>query len=691
VTWRPRPWHLAAAVALLSIGVFAAAAVGGWIYDDHLLIPNNQYVHSLSWWPRWFLTDFWDIGDEFAKLGGRIAYWRPAITTTYAIDRQASGGQPPPFHLPHRARSFVVLRRWLGGVLWPAVTAALLFAVHPTKAESVAWIAGRTDVICMAAILVATQGVAWRLAGRRGGVLLEAAGTLLAYACKEQAIVLPAFVMVEAWVAAGRPALDLGVVRRMLVAAAPQIAIVIAYMLLRKLLLPIQPLNIESGGLPAVDHLLVVLETIGRFTVLAFAPHGLSIQHGLVRVAGGVQLHDSIYIAVGVSTLAVLVAAAWLARKRLPTITVGIALYFVTVAPTSNIVNPQMKTLVSEALLYPPIFGPPLVAGALVARWPRRLSYALAAVAIALLSVQSIRRSVDYGDEDRFWERELELHPDSAEARRRKVSRHVAEKRYTAALRETLELLRTSALPEDLPAAADIAQLTSDLAPDHDRASLQAIDSFCADMIARKAPAAQLQLRNLTFTIPTQTRRYAMYLEAYALKLLGLRMSIRSRLGDDVGALALARDGLGRCATCPSTVTAAALALARAGQYDDAARVLDSGRGHVTDAALDSMRPMIAKSRDAWERAEASTGPAQLQARAEALAALELWGRAYDVLAPFKTEIMGAPKFAVGFAELAVRAGESAVAREVLAASYPPAEIERMIHDWSRTMGWVDE
>jgi hypothetical protein len=679
---------------------FAFAAGGSWIYDDHLLIPNNQYVHSLSWWPRWFLTDFWDIGDEFAKLGGRIAYWRPAITTTYALDWKLSGGQPLLFHLTNLAwqgavgaLSFVVLRRWLGKAVWPAGVAALLFVVHPTKAESVAWIAGRTDVICMAAILVATQGVAWRLAGRRGGVLLEAAGTLLAYASKEQAIVLPAFVMVEAWVAADRPALDLRVVKRMLVAAAPQIAIVIAYMVLRKLLLPIQPINIESAGLPRGDHVLVVIETMGRFADLTFTPHALSIQHGLVRVAGGKQLHDPFYIALGVIVVVALLGAAWAARRRLPAVSVGIVLFFVTVAPTSNIVNTQMKTLVSERFLYLPLFGLALAAGAIVARWPRRFVYALSALAIALLSIQSVRRSIDYGDEDRFWERELALHPDSAEARRRKVSRLIAAKRYDAALRETLELLRSSALPEDLPAAADIAQLTSDLAPDHDRASLQAIDAFCADMIARKAPAAELHLPRLTFTIPTQTRRYAMYLEAYALKLLALRMSIRSRLGDDAGALALAKDGLERCPTCPSTVTGAALALARAGQYDDATRVIESGRGHVTDAALDSLAEMIGKSRTEWDRAAADPPgtPAQLQAHATALSALELWGRAYDVLAPFEDQIKSAPKFALGFAELAVRAGEAAVARDVLAPTHTPVEIERLIHDWSRTMGWVDE
>jgi hypothetical protein len=42
----------------------------------------------------------------------------------------------------------------------------------------------------------------------------------------------------------------------------------------------------------------------------------------------------------------------------------------------------------------------------------------------------------------------------------------------------------------------------------------------------------------------------------------------------------------------------------------------------------------------------------------------------------------------MGFAELAVRAGEAQVAREVLASQLSPAEIDALVDDWSRKMGW---
>ena len=79
-----------------------------------------------------------------------------------------------------------------------------------------------------------------------------------------------------------------------------------------------------------------------------------------------------------------------------------------------------------------------------------------------------------------------------------------------------------------------------------------------------------------------------------------------------------------------------------------------------------------------------------MHARATELATLQAWGRAYDVLSPYKEEIVKAPNFALGFAELAWRAGEFDVAREVLGGWMPASEIEDTTMGWSRKMGWVD-
>ena len=691
-----RPTVIACLIAIVGAAAFMPSISGGWIYDDHLLIPENPYIHSFDHWPRWFMTDFWDVGEEFVRLGARITYWRPAITMSYALDWKLGGGSPLMFHVTNYlwqagvgALAFLVLRRWLDAT-WPAVVAALLFVVHPTKAESVAWIAGRTDVICMVAVLVVSEGVSRRLRGAPGGMLLEFLGTLLAYTTKEQAIVLPAFVAIEAWVAAGRPAIDRRSITRMLRVAAPQTAIAIAYLVMRRLLLPIQPTMSEGASQSFIDHMQAVLETIGRFVTLTFAPHGLSIQHGLVRVVDGHHLHSLPYVVLGASSILAMVGVAVIARRRAPAVTLGLTFFLMTLAPTSNLVNTQMKTLVSERFLYLPLLGVTFAIGGCLALWPRRWAYAIVALAIAAAAWLAVDRAIDYSDEDRFWVGELQQHPDSGEARRGRMRAEIRAKHYRAALLDALEMTRTSSQNEDLPAASDIAQLLADLTPDHDRATLSAIDTFCEDLIARKQPEAVLSVNNLTFRIPTGNARYEMFMKSYELRLLALRTSLRSRLTDDATALALARQGLEKCPRCPSIVSAAALTYARAGEYDDALSILDSGRGRIAAGPLEGVRAMIVKSQGEFERARSSAGPAQLQAQAAALAALELWGRAYDVLAPYADQIKGAPGVVKGFAELAVRAGEPQVARSVLAGSMPADEIENAIATWSRTMGWAN-
>jgi hypothetical protein len=195
-----------------------------------------------------------------------------------------------------------------------------------------------------------------------------------------------------------------------------------------------------------------------------------------------------------------------------------------------------------------------------------------------------------------------------------------------------------------------------------------------------------LHVRTLEFWILTTSPQYEREMIDQRLALLGLRSSLHSRVGDDKAGLAFAQAAVDICPRCESALITAVLALARGGKYDDASTLLAQARDHLGAAA--AFGAMIAKSRVQFEQAQAATGPEQLRARAAALAALELWGRAFDVLEPYKDQIKLAPKSRIGFAELAYRAGEPQVAREVLASSMQPDEIERTFAGWARSMGW---
>jgi hypothetical protein len=54
----------------------------------------------------------------------------------------------------------------------------------------------------------------------------------------------------------------------------------------------------------------------------------------------------------------------------------------------------------------------------------------------------------------------------------------------------------------------------------------------------------------------------------------------------------------------------------------------------------------------------------------------------------YNDQIKSAAPFAPGFVELAFRAGEVAVAREIMG-TYT-ADIDAQLHTWAVTMGWVE-
>jgi hypothetical protein len=417
--------------------IFASSIGGGFIYDDNPLIAKNPWIHSLRHLPRWFTSDFWDTSEELKRFGYRMIYWRPGVTASYAIDWLVGQGSPVLFHVTnlawHAAASmlaFGALRRWTGSLAL-AFAAALFFAVHPTKAESVAWIAGRTDVMCAAFLLVASLGYARRATGKPWGLALEIGGTAGAYLTKEQAVVIAAFVAVEAWALEGRPAIDARVLARLGRAAAPQLGIAAGYMVLRALLLPIRPPH--AAELPLGVYVEQVLETMGRYATLTFAPHDLSVQQALLRTEHGAPMFDAAYAVLGLVFMGALVGLAYAARRRVAGVTMGILFFAITVLPTSNVVPTSMMTLLSERFLYVPLLGIALAAASALA-WamaggvPRRAAFvAFCGFCLGTVALGSVAaaRSSDFADEDTFWERELALHPESIEALRFEVAKAI--------------------------------------------------------------------------------------------------------------------------------------------------------------------------------------------------------------------------------------------------------------------------
>jgi protein O-mannosyl-transferase len=205
----------AALVALRRLGLPCAIFVAAFVtflpavgadfvnWDDYDNVVKNANVHGLS--PgqlRWMWT------------GTVLGHWIPLTWMSFGLNYVLGGLNPRGYHLVnlllHAAGAtvfFFIARRLLraGGAAAaePALSvgaafAALLFAVHPLRVESVVWVTERKDVLCglffMLAVLtylMAVEGSALR----RGWMYASLAATAAALLSKAAAMPLPAVLL----------------------------------------------------------------------------------------------------------------------------------------------------------------------------------------------------------------------------------------------------------------------------------------------------------------------------------------------------------------------------------------------------------------------------------------------------------------------------------------------------------------
>jgi protein O-mannosyl-transferase len=112
-------------------------------FDDPQFITQNPIVSSGLNWQSFCYALSASIADN----------WHPVTTLSHILDCELFGTSPGLMHLVnaafHAANAvllFLVLRR-MTGATWRSAIVAALFALHPLRVESVAWIAERKDVL----------------------------------------------------------------------------------------------------------------------------------------------------------------------------------------------------------------------------------------------------------------------------------------------------------------------------------------------------------------------------------------------------------------------------------------------------------------------------------------------------------------------------------------------------------------
>lgn len=347
----------------------------------------------------------WD--DRLHLLEGAVVvpagpYHRPLVFASYEVETTLLGGSAFVRHLTNlvvhalnTALLFLAARR--SGV--PHAGAALgaaLFAVHPVQVEAVAYVSGRTDLLCTTAGLAAVLLLLTRRQNGAGADVLRglAAAAAIAAAClaKETGY---AFGLLVPWVAWRRA----GSASRGLALGGPALLAAVLLFALRPLALP---------SLHPPDPL-TALAAAGR-TLFEFA--GLLVWPAVLYVDRLTPPATSPASATAWALLALLAAAAAALGLRRPGgVGVWSAWTVATLLPVSNLL-PIYPEIAARALftpehnLYPPLAGIGVLIGWGLAALAgsatesqRRPMLAAAALVLVALAARSWVRSRDWADE----------------------------------------------------------------------------------------------------------------------------------------------------------------------------------------------------------------------------------------------------------------------------------------------------
>ena len=355
-------------------------------------------------------------------------FWIPLTWLSYMVDVELFGMKPGGFHATNvaihavNAALALLALRLLTGTLWPSFLAAALFALHPLRVESVAWVAQRKDVL--SAFFFLLMLLAYAAAVRRPGQRLPRAAVALALAAgmmaKPVLVAAPLLLLLLDFWPLGRTTRPAGSGPRTLVDPAAA----------RSLLLEKLPAFAVAGAfvvvaLTAHGAAIAPMEAFSplrRLEIAAAAyldylrrmawPAGLALVTVDFRPAA-----DLARLAGAVAALAALTGAALALARRFPFVAWGWLWYAAALLQMSGIM-PSGVWSTADRFTYLPQLGICVIAAwglaALAARGPAaRVGVAAASLcAVAVLAAASRAQLAHWRDTASLFGRTLAVQPD---------------------------------------------------------------------------------------------------------------------------------------------------------------------------------------------------------------------------------------------------------------------------------------
>src|SRR5262245_7652733 len=428
-----RPVRLGALLAVATVAVYAQVIQHGFVnWDDpDYVVQNPMVVRGVT-----------PGGIAWAFTHRHSATWHPLTSLSHMLDCDLFGLWPGGHHLTSVLLHVVATLLLLGvlstltGRAGPSAFVAGVFALHPLRAESVAWVSERKDVL--AAVLWMVTIWCWARWARRPSARAYA-GMLAAFAlallAKPMVVTLPVvLLLLDVWPLERRVPLRRRIVEVLPLVVMAGVVTVVTFVA-------------QRGGIATLGEL-GVADRIANASVAyawcvakTFWPSGLAVFYPLRLPIPRVTLALSAVFVGGVTLL------AWRARRTRPWLFVGWFWYLVTLLPVIGLVRVGRQAVADRYSYLPGIGLAVIVAwtGVEIVRAHPATQRTSATIAVAVRVALGVASWVQVGywrDDGTLYERALAVTEDNFVAHTNYGSALLAQGRVDEALRHYEEALR---------------------------------------------------------------------------------------------------------------------------------------------------------------------------------------------------------------------------------------------------------
>jgi tetratricopeptide (TPR) repeat protein len=397
--------------ALLLMGLYLRAVGFAPVYDDNVINPWDSWSDL----PKFFTHDIFGTDGTAHSV-----YYRPLAMTWGFLILKFSGGAPGWFHLSAILLhlTVVALAYVFGRQLFRddrlAMLTALLFGLHPSKVESVAWI-GSSCVDGLGAVFFFGSLIMFlKWSESKSGRFLSA--SVLLFACamftKETMVFVPILIAVYLWLTlphAGR-------VSRILRTLLPYGIVWVVYMVIRH-----QIIKPPSAGAEymhptfTLNNLWTAPYSIWWYIRHLALPWGLSVEY-----ANNVLVSPKLlgFVLPGIGLLVLFAGAVWLWSRRRSPVAAFLMFWFVLTLAPPVILAPMVSE--HDRYLYIPAYAFCALIAWVILYFGKLPSSARLIIALGVVLLWSglTWHEMGYWDcEKTLWSRVLEIAPSQSKAR----------------------------------------------------------------------------------------------------------------------------------------------------------------------------------------------------------------------------------------------------------------------------------